>query len=82
MDFKTYKIGEIYQNNKYVPSLRLGGKWLEQLNFYTGEQVAVYQGKDMIVITKLSKEEQKILEENKKEKELKKLQKQIEALQN
>lgn len=80
MNFKTYKIGEIYQNEKYVPSIRLNGKWLQELNFSVGEQVVVYPDKDMIVITKLSVEEQKILEHRQKERERKKLQKQIKAI--
>lgn len=80
MDFKTYKIGEIYQNEKCVPSIRLNGKWLQELNFCIGEQVVVYQDKDMLVITKPSIEEQKILENQRKEKERKKLQKQIKAI--
>lgn len=80
MDFKTYKVGEIYQNQKYVPSIRLNGKWLEELNFSVGEQVVVYQDKDMIVITKPSEEEQKILENKRKEKERKRLQKQLKAI--
>lgn len=82
MDFKTYKIGETYQNNKYVPSIRLGGKWLEELNFSVGEQVIVYHSEDMIVIAKPTDVEQKMLEDRKKEKELKRLQKQIKSLQN
>ena len=80
MDFKTYKIGEIYQNEKCVPSIRLNGKWLQDLNFCIGEQVIVYQDKDMLVITKPSIEEQKILENQRKEKERKILQKQIKAI--
>lgn len=80
MDFKTYKVGEIYQNEKYVPSIRLNGKWLEELNFSVGEQVVVYQNKDMLVIKKPSEEEQKILENRHKEKERKRLQKQIKAI--
>lgn len=80
MDFKTYTVGEIYQNQKYVPSIRLNGKWLKKLNFSVGEQVIVYQDKDMIVITKPSEEEQKILENKRKEKERKRLQKQIKAI--
>lgn len=82
MDFKTYKIGETYQNNKYVPSIRLGGKWLEELNFCVGEQVIVYHSEDIIVISKPTDVEQKMLEDRKKEKELKRLQKQIKSLQN
>lgn len=81
MDFKTYKIGEIYQHNKYVPLLRFNGKWLEELDFNIGEQVIVYQGENMLVITKPSIEEQKLLDDRKKEKELKKLQKQINSIQ-
>lgn len=80
MDFKTYTVGEICQNNKYVPSIRLNGKWLENLNFSVGEQVIVYQDKNMIVITKPSEEEQKILEKKQKEKERKRLQKQLKVL--
>lgn len=82
MDFKTYKIGETYQNNKYVPSIRLGGKWLEELNFGVGEQVIVYHSEDMIVIAKPTDVEQKMLEDRRKEKEIKKLKKQIKSLQN
>lgn len=80
MEFKTYKVGEIYQNQKYVPSIRLNGKWLEELNFSVGEQVVVYQDKDILVIKKPSEEEQKILENQRKEKERKRLQKQLKAI--
>lgn len=80
MEFKTYKIGEIYQNNKFVPSLRFNGKWLEDLNFFTGEEVVVYQGKNMLVITKPNQGQRKQLEERKKQKELQKLQKQIKSI--
>lgn len=80
MDFKTYTVGEIYQNQKYVPSIRLNGKWLENLNFSVGEQIVVYQSEDMLVIKRPSEEEQKILEKKRKEKERKRLQKQLKAL--
>ena len=80
MDFKTYKIGETYQNNKYVPSIRLGGKWLENINFCVGEQIIVYHSEDMIVIAKPTEVEQKMLESRRKEKEIKKLQKEIKSL--
>lgn len=80
MEFKTYKIGESYQNNKYVPSLRFNGKWLEDLNFFTGEEVVVYQDKNMLVITKPNKEQRKQLEDRKKQKELQRLQKQIKSI--
>lgn len=80
MEFKTYKIGEIYQNNKYVPLLRFNGKWLEDLNFFVGEEVVVYQGKNMLVITKPNQEQRKQLEERKKQKELQRLQNQIKSL--
>lgn len=80
MDFKTYKIGEIYQNNKVVPSLRFNGKWLEELNFTIGEEVVVYQGKNMLLITKANEKEQQIIKEKKKEKELKQLQRKMKSL--
>lgn len=80
MEFKTYKIGEIYQNNKYVPSLRFNGKWLEDLNFFTGEEAVVYQGKNMLVITKPNQGQRKQLEEREKQKELQRLQKQMKSL--
>ena len=80
MDFKTYKVGEIYQNDKYVPSIRLNGKWLEQLNFCVGEQVVVYQNEDMLVIKKPSEEEQKQIANYQKEKERKKLQRKLKTL--
>ena len=80
MDFKTYKIGEMYQNEKCVPTLRLNGKWLEALNFYIGERVIVYQSEDMLVITKPSAEEQKILDDKRKEKEQKKIKRKSKTL--
>lgn len=80
MDFKTYKIGEITQNNKIVPSLRFNGKWLETLNFMIGEEVVVYQGKNMLLITKANEKEQQIIKEKKKEKELKQLQRKMKSL--
>ncbi len=80
MDFKTYKIGEIYQNNKVVPSLRFNGKWLEELNFTIGEEVVVYQGKNMLLITKANDREQQIIKDKKKEKELKQLQRKMKSL--
>ncbi len=80
MDFKTYKIGEIYQNNKVVPSLRFNGKWLTELNFTIGEEVVVYQGKNMILITKPNEREQQIIREKKKEKELKQLKRKMKSL--
>lgn len=80
MDFKTYKIGEIYQNNKVVPSLRFNGKWLEGLNFMIGEEVVVYQGKNMILITKPNEREQQIIKDKKKERELKQLKRKMKSL--
>ena len=80
MDFKTYKVGEIYQNEKCVPSIRLNGKWLEELNFCIGEQVVVYQNKDMLVIKKPSEEEQNILNNRQKEKEQRRIQKQMKTI--
>ncbi len=80
MDFKTYKIGEIYQNNKVVPSLRFNGNWLKELNFTIGEEVVVYQGKNMILITKPNKKQQEILKNKKREKEIKQLQRKMESL--
>ncbi len=80
MDFKTYKVGEIYQNNKVVPSLRFNGKWLNELNFTIGEEVVVYQGKNMILITKPNKREQQIIKDKKKERELKQLKRKIKSL--
>lgn len=80
MDFKTYKIGEIYQNNKYVPNLRFHGNWLEKLNFTIGEDVVVYRGKNMILITKPNKREQQIIKDKKKEKELKEFQRKMKSL--
>lgn len=80
MDFKTYKIGEITQNNKVVPILRFNGKWLEGLNFMIGEEVVVYQGKNMLLITKPTEQEQQIIKEKKKEKELKQLQRKMKSL--
>lgn len=80
MDFKTYKIGEIYQNNKVVPSLRFNGKWLNELNFTIGEEVVVYQGKNMILITKPTEQEQQMIREKKKEKELKQLKRKMKSL--
>lgn len=80
MNFKTYKIGEIYQNNKVVPCLRFNGKWLEGLNFTIGEEVIVYQGNNMILITKPNEREKQIINDRKKEKELKQLKRKMKSL--
>ncbi len=80
MNFKTYKIGGIYQNNKQVPSLRLNGKWLEKLNFSIGEQVVLYQNEDMIVITKATPEQIEMLKVMERNNQIKKLEKQIKIL--
>ncbi len=79
VDFKTYKIGETYQNNKVVPSLRFNGKWLKELNFMIGEEVVVYQGKNMLLITKPNEREQQIIKDMKKQKELKQLKRKIKS---
>jgi len=80
MDFKTYKIGGKYQNERTVPSLRFNGKWLEELNFMIGEEVVVYQGKNMLLITKPNERQKEILKNRKKEKELKEFQRKMKSL--
>ena len=80
MNFKTYKIGGIYQNNKQVPSLRLNGKWLEKINFSIGEQVVLYQNEDMLVITKATPEQTELLKIMERKSKIKKLEKQIKLL--
>lgn len=80
MNFKTYKIGGIYQNNKQVPSLRLNGKWLEKLNFFIGEQVVLYQNEDMLVITKATPEQTELFKVMERKNKIKKLEKQIKLL--
>ena len=80
MNFKIYKIGGIYQNNKQVPSIRLNGNWLEKLNFSIGEQVVLYQNEDMLVITKVTHEQTELLKIMERKNEIKKLEKQIKLL--
>lgn len=80
MDFQTYKISEIYQNNNYVPSIRFNGKWLEDLNFNVGEEVVVYKEKNRIIISKPTEEEKQKISEQRKRKELKKLVKKIKSI--
>lgn len=81
MKLKTYKIGKIYQNDKYVPTLRLNGKWLEDdLNFCVGEEVFVYQGKEMILITKPNEKQRQQLEDERDKRKIKQLQQAIQKL--
>lgn len=80
MNFKTYKIGGIYQNNKQVPSLRLNGKWLEKLNFSIGDYAVLYQNEDMLVITKATNDQIEMLKVMERNNRIKKLEKQIKIL--
>lgn len=81
MKLKTYKIGKIYQNEQYVPTLRLNGKWLEDdLNFCVGEEVFVYHGKEMMLIVKPNEKQRQQLENERDERKIKKLQQAIQIL--
>ena len=75
MNFKTYKIGKLYQanGNSYVPTIRFIGKWLENLNFHIGEEIMVCVEPDVIIISKPTEEQRNIINKQKKEKELNKL---------
>lgn len=49
---KKYKIGELYQYNKFVPVIKITGKWLESYNFKTGDTINVSIDNDTLIITK------------------------------
>lgn len=84
MNFKTYKIGKLYQYNgdKYIPTIRFIGKWLEKLNFHIGEEVVVRAEEDVIIITKPTEEQKNIINKQKKEKELSRLKAEMRLLEN
>lgn len=49
---RTYKIGELYKYNKFVPVIKITGKWLEKHNFKTGDKINLLVEKDKLIITK------------------------------
>ncbi len=49
---KTYKIGELYQNKKYVPVIKITGKWLEKYNLKIGDTIKLVADNDTLIITK------------------------------
>ena len=83
MNFKTYKIGKLYQynGNDYIPIIRFIGKWLEKLNFHIGEEIVVCAEENVIIITKPTEEQKNIINKQKKEKELNKLKAEIRLLE-
>lgn len=49
---KNHKISYLYQNNKYVPFIKLTGKWLEENGFNIGDKVKISLSKGMLLLVK------------------------------
>ena len=49
---KKYKIGELYQYNKFVPVIKITGKWLENYNFKIGDTINISIDNNTLIITK------------------------------
>lgn len=49
---KNLKITYLYQNNKYVPFIKLSGKWLEQSGFNINDKVKVSISNGMLLVVK------------------------------
>ncbi len=54
MEFKqnrSMKVYDCYINNKYVPQIRLQGKWLEELGFECGKKINVECRGGQLILT-------------------------------
>ena len=54
---KVLKVIGVPQNGKYVPGIRVAGKWLLDFNFYLGDKVWLTARKNKIVIEKMKGDE-------------------------
>lgn len=71
---RSYTIGKIYATNRFVPMIRLSGKWLEELGFQCGGYVDVKCENGQIIITpNTEREEAAAAEKAFMERETKKL---------
>lgn len=49
---KNIKITYLYQNDKYVPCIKLTGKWLEQNGFNINDKVKISTSNGILLIVK------------------------------
>lgn len=52
MNSKTQHVVRTPQGKGYVPSVRIAGEYLKGLNFNVKDEVTIFTGSDVIIITK------------------------------
>ena len=50
-EYRDLTVGNIYRNGKSVPMLRVGGLWLEELGFKTGDFVKIKCENGQLIIS-------------------------------
>ncbi len=73
---KTYTVGYM-MGKEDTPFIRLSGNWLKDQGFNVGDKLKYISSKNMIILVKMPNVE---TPENKKQREIKKLEKQLKEL--
>ena len=75
-EYRDLTVGNIYRNGKSVPMLRVGGLWLEELGFKTGDFVKIKcENGQLIISLNEEKAQEKAAEKVFMDEEMKKLRK-------
>ena len=54
---RRMKVYYAFMNEKEYPFIRLIGKWLKECNFEVGDEIEISYRKELLLIRKVSKEE-------------------------
>lgn len=62
-EYRDLTVGDVYRNGKSVPMLRVGGMWLEELGFKTGDFVRIKCEDGQLIISLNEEKAQQMAEE-------------------
>lgn len=62
-EYRDLTVGDVYRNGKSVPMLRVGGMWLEELGFKTGDFVQIKCEDGQLIISLNEEKAQQMAEE-------------------
>lgn len=77
-EYRDLTVGDTYRNGKNVPMLRVGGLWLEELGFKTGDFVRIKcEDGQLIISLNEEKAQEKAAEKVFMDEEMKKVEEEI-----